>query len=126
MLEQALGDRAINRDFIGACACEFARFAIGGCLAWKECGAIDRVVGDAAWNAFGAKRTDEAIARQAERGFVDEKNKCIDDFARDAWIARDRRQSLDCAEAFTDACGGAALVFDLFRDAPELRQQHSP
>src|SRR5208337_2207053 len=83
------------------------------------------IVADAAWNALGANRADESVARDAERGFIDEKNECVDDFARDAWIARDRANPLDCAESFAQAGGGAALALDLFGKARELREQNS-
>ena len=125
VLEQAFGDRAFDRDAVGDGAGEFAGLAIGGGLAREQRGSIDGIVGDAARNSFGAHRADEAIARHAERGFVDEKNECVDDFAGDARIARDRRQSLDGAESFAQAGGGAALVLDLFGQPRELREQNS-
>ena len=88
VLEQAFGDGTIDGGGVGVGARQFNGFAIGAGLARKKCGSIDRIVGDAAWNAFGAKCADESIARHAERGFVDQENERVDDFAGDAWIAR--------------------------------------
>src|SRR5208282_395367 len=124
MLEKALGDRAIDVG-VGGSACEFAGFAISGRLAREECGSIDWFVADAARNALGANRADEPVAREPERGFVNEKNKCVDDLARDARIARDGGEPLDGAESFTQADGGAALVLDLLGQARQLREQNS-
>src|ERR1019366_7464344 len=125
VLEKAFSDRAIDRDSVGAGAREVARFQIGGRLARKQCGSIDGIVADAAWNALGAHRADESIARDAECGFIDEKNERVDNFARDAWIARDRGNPLDSAESFAQAGGSAALAFDLLGKARELREQNS-
>jgi len=91
VLEQAFGHRTIDRCAVRICAGQFTRFAIGGGLAWEERGSIDRIVGDAAWNSLGAKCADEPVARDSERGFVDQKYECVNYFARDARIARDWR-----------------------------------
>src|SRR5208282_4675910 len=115
VLEKAFGDRTINRGPLdGGSAGKLARLSIGGRLAREECGSINGVVADAAWNALGANRADESVARQAERGFIDQKNERVDDFARNARIARDGANPLDRAESFAQAGGGAALVLDLF------------
>ena len=123
--EQALGDGAIDRDLFGAGARQFASLAVSGGLTREECRAINRIVGDAAWDALGAQGADETVARQAEDRLVDKKNKSVDCFARDSWIACDRRQTVDGAEAFAQEGGGAALVLDLFGQACELREQNS-
>src|SRR5260370_25167851 len=81
--------------------------------------------GGGAWKSFGGKCADVSIARHAGRGFINEEYECVDYFARDAWIACDRHQSLDGGESFAQEGGGAALVLDLFGQARELREQNS-